>query len=210
MFRRIFLFVLILALALSVGVAPAAARAETFHFSTRGLTAYANFYRVDDSGCIETYADLNATDGKVKQTGKPEMISEMFVYLYQVDFCTGEWLLEAFGYASLAPDDFVIDKGFNSATLRAEISVYDYVSGSEFPLSVDISLATTGGVYQQKYHAQYRSPEFKYNYRFMGTFREATAAGSVYGAGIEFAPWPSSYAELANVKSGEVDIFKYP
>jgi hypothetical protein len=203
-----FILILVLALALSVGAAPAAAKAETFHYSTRGLTAYANFYSVDESGCIETYADLNATDGRVKQTGKPAVTSEMFVYMYQYDFCSGEWLVDAFGFASLAADEFVIDKGLNSATLVATINVYDYVSGSEFALSIDVTWSSTGGVYQQKFHAQYRSPEFKYNYRFMGTFRGATAAGSISGAGMEFAPWPASYAELANVKSGEVGIAK--
>ena len=208
MFRRFSMLVLVLTLSLGVAASPATAKAETFHYSTRGLTAFASFYSIDETGCIDTYVDLNATDGKVKLTGKPAVISEMFIYLYQYNFCTGEWLAEAFGYASLAPDEFVIDKSLNSATLSANISLYDYVSGTDFPVTIDVTWASAGSVYQQKYHAQYRSPGFKYNYRFMGTFRSATASGSVNAAGIEFTPEPSAYAELANVKSGEVDIVK--
>lgn len=207
-FTRISLIALVLALALSAAISPAAAKAQTIHFSTRGMTGSASFYDLDETGCIETFADVYAVDGRVKQTGKPAVFSEMFVFLYQYDYCSGLSLLEGFGYTPLAAGDFVINKKVDAAALHTSLSVYDYISGTDLPATVDLIWTGTGGVYQQKYHAQYRTPGFRYNYRSMGTFRQAEASGSLQAAGIEFALSPSGYAELANVKSGEVDIAK--
>jgi hypothetical protein len=205
MYRRIFIFLLVLAVTLSVGVVPAAARAETYHFSSKGLTAYADFFSWD--GCVETYASISATDGKVKQTGKPAVVSEVWVYVSAYNYCTDEYL-SADGYASLAADEFQINRGLGTATLVTTINVYDYYNGNSFPLSIDLTWTGSGGVYQEKYHSQYRAPGYSYNSRWMGTFRDALASGSVSGAGIEFAQEPTYSAQLANVKQGSVDIIK--
>ena len=208
MFRRIAVIVLVLGLALSVAVAPAAAKTETFHFSFKGQFAEALFSTVDETGCIETFVYVAGQDGKVKQDGKPVVESIAILNIIQFNFCTGETLLDAFGIATLAPDDFVIDKQLNEATLNTTMVVDEFLTGTTFPVDINVSWTGVGPATTVKDRFKIREPGFKLNSRFMGTFRLAEASGTVSGLGMNFTPEPAFFAQMGNVKTGDVLIFK--
>jgi hypothetical protein len=181
LFRRITLIVLFLSLTLSLAVIPVAAKTETLHFKFQGQFADASFGTFDETGCIETFVHVTAQDGKVKRDGKPEVESIATVHIEQVNHCTTEFIVLAFGLATLSPDEFVIDNKLNKAMLTTTIMVEEFVSGTTVPVDVTIR------------HA-------------MGAFREAQASGIVTAIGINFTPDPAFEAELGDVKIGEVTI----
>lgn len=208
MFRRIALVVVVFCIALSVAVNPAAAKTETFHFSFKGQFAEALFSTFDETGCIETFAYVAAQEGKVKVDGRPAVDSFAIVNLIQFNFCTGEFLLDAFGFATLAPDEFIIDKKLNQATLTTTIVVDEFVTGTSFSVEVNVAWTGVGETSTVKDHFQIKEPGFKLNSRFMGTFRLAEASGTVSGLGMNFTPEPAFFAQMGNVKTGEVAILK--
>ena len=206
MYRRITLIVLVLGLALSVAVTPAAAKTETFHFSFKGQFAEAGFSSFDETGCIETHVLVFAHDGKVKQDGGPEVESMAIVSINQSNRCTQELVLSAGGIATLPPDDFVIDKQLNQATLTTTIVVEDFNTGTTFPVDVNVTWTGVGETSTVKEHFLTKEPGFKVNFRLMGTFREAEASGTVTGLGINFTPEPAFFADMFTRTIGEVII----
>ena len=208
MLRRIALIVLALGMALSLSVTPAAAKTETFHFSFKGQFAEAFFSTFDETGCVETFVYVAGQEGKVKQDGKPAADSTVVVNILQFNHCTGEYLLDAFGFDTLAPDDFVIDKKINQATLATTVLVGDFVSGASFPVDIHVSWTGVGETSTVKDREKVNEPGFKLNYRFMGTFRQAEASGTIIGMGMNFTPEPAFSADMGNVSSGEVLIIK--
>ena len=208
MLRRIALIVLALGMALSLSVTPAAAKTETFHFSFKGQFAEAFFSTFDETGCVETFVYVAGQEGKVKQDGKPAADSTVVVNILQFNHCTGEYLLDAFGFDTLAPDDFVIDKKINQATLATTVLVGDFVSGASFPVDIHVSWTGVGETSNVKDREKVNEPGFKLNYRFMGTFRQAEASGTIIGMGMNFTPEPAFSADMGNVSSGEVQIIK--
>jgi len=204
--KRLFL---ILALALTTLTATSvtgAAGASTLHFSFKGQFAEAAFDSLDASGCVETFVFVEGVNGTVKETGHPTVSSMAVITIDQFDFCTGIETLFAQGEATLAAGEFQIDKMLATATLNATIEVSDFVSGTSFPVDVSVGWTGVGATTTQKDHFQIKGPGFKVNSRFMGTFRDATASGTVSDGTTNFTPEPAFFADMGSVKQGEVDI----
>jgi hypothetical protein len=206
LFRRITLIVLFLSLTLSLAVIPVAAKTETLHFKFQGQFADASFGTFDETGCIETFVHVTAQDGKVKRDGKPEVESIATVHIEQVNHCTTEFIVLAFGLATLSPDEFVIDNKLNKAMLTTTIMVEEFVSGTTVPVDVTITWTGVGETSTFKNHFQIKELGFRFNRHAMGAFREAQASGIVTAIGINFTPDPAFEAELGDVKIGEVTI----
>jgi hypothetical protein len=206
--RTRLLLVVSLALALMALALPArAAGAETLHFSFAGQTADATFFSTDPSGCVSTEVFLLVTDGRSKSgSGPPTVAPSAIIIVSQADTCTQTVLIAADGTAVLAPGQFQIDNQLTAATLTATIEVFDFVSGASFPLEVNVSWTGVGGLSSSKTHVHQTFPGFKVNRRDDRTFRDATASGTVSDGTTNFTPEPTTEAELASVKNGEVDI----
>lgn len=98
---------------------------------------------------------------------------------------------------------FQIDRQVIAAALDTTIEVYDWVSGTSFPLTVTMAWTGVGDKFVVKDHFQMKSKTFKVNYKFSGTFRDADTDGSVSDGASNFTPEPAVYADLANLKEGE-------
>jgi hypothetical protein len=146
-------------------------------------------------------------DGRVKEDSSPEVQSIAIVNITQVNDCTNEFLLQAIGFTSLAPDEFVIDKKLNQATLTTTIVVEDPFTGMIFPVDINVTWTGVGETSTVKEHFQIKEPGFKENFRFMGSSREAQASGTVTGLGINFTPEPAIIADMRTETRGDVTIF---
>jgi hypothetical protein len=204
--KRLFLILALALTALTVTSVSGAAGASTLHFSFKGQFAEAVFDSVDPSGCVETFVFVEGINGTVKEAGKPAVSSTAVITIDQFDFCTGTETLFAVGEATLAAGEFQIDKMLTTATLNATIEVSDFVSGTSFPVDVSVSWTGVGATTTQKDHFQIKGPDFKVNSRFMGTFRDATASGTVSDGTTNFTPESAVFADMGSVKQGEVDI----
>ncbi len=109
----------------------------------------------------------------------------------------------------MAPDDFQIDGQFTAATLTATIEVSDSTCGTSFPVHVSVSWTGFGDTFSQDDRFHVKTPGSKVNFHLDGTFRQATASGTVSDGTTDFTPEPAlltGNTRLGSIKVGEVDI----
>ncbi len=186
-----------------------AAGAETLHVKFQGQTAQAEFSST--KGCVQTVVYVLATDGRFKtDPGGPEAASGGEVYISKFDVCAQTQLVDAFGFAVLAPDEFQVDEQLTAATLTATIEVSDFTSGTSFPVHVSVSWTGFGDTFSQdERYRQEGAPGVWVNFHLDGTFRQATASGTVSDGTTDFTPEPAlltGNTRLGSIKVGEVDI----
>jgi hypothetical protein len=173
----------------------------------QGDSAFASFSSTDPTDpCIQTSAFVSATEGRLKEgQGKPELVSEVFVSIFQFNTCTGEVFLDAFGSAQLSPEAFAVEGQLDAATLTATVEVCDFITGGCFPVDVQLTWSATGPVVKDKSKFQSTSPGCKFKFDFMGNFRDAVATGTITGGGFSFSG-ASDFAQIASVKQGSMEI----
>jgi hypothetical protein len=194
-------------LTMLVAAVPASAAGETIHYRFTGQFANANFTRADPMGCVVTDVGVFPTDGRIKVDGSSnEAASSASIYISQYDSCSETQLLAASGYTELAADAFTAAPKLSKATLNTTIEVYDYVSGTSFPVAVSVSWTGSGDTFRMKDHYQYKSPGFLVNGDYDSTYRTAKASGTIVGGTANFTLESTDYAGMGSAKSGSVTI----
>jgi len=175
--------------------------------SLKGPSAAA-FFSAED-GCIITTVFVFVSD-QVSHTppGPPNPSSEASIQIEKFNTCAGMSLLFGFGSTTLSEDDFQVAVRLTSATLNTTISFFDDVSGTSFPVSVNLTWTGTGDLARQVSHFHLRFGSVIINSRFNGTGRNAEVAGSVSDGITNFTPNPGVVGVIQDVKSGEVFVNK--
>ena len=197
---------LLVSIALAVLVLPTIVWAGDI-FKFRGETADAFFFSVD-SGGIETFVSVFASEG-VSQSppGRPGTSSEVFVSIFQFDPNAQVALLDAFGFATLDDSAFSTSGNLESASLTTTVEVFDFVSGTSFPVSIALDWDGTGDLELGNSHSNFGSPGCRFISRFQGSFRSAEATGSVSDGATDFTQGnPSEFASISSVKQGSLTI----
>lgn len=180
------------------------------HFRFTGQFAEASLYGSDESTCVVTEVYLAAVDGRIKQAREPEAASEAFVFISQFDGCREELLLSAIGFARLTEPEFTIDRRLGRAKLEATIQVEDSVSGTSFPVMVNLSWLGTSDPDRVKDRLQVRTPGWRLKVRYDGTFRLGQASGVIANGDTNFAAGEAVFANLGSVGQGEVIVARCP
>jgi hypothetical protein len=194
---------IILALALATfGQHSSASAGSNYKF--RGDTADAYFSSFD--GCVYTDVYVFASDG-ISQSppGRGGTSSGTSVSIYKFDSCSETQLLAADGFVSLAASAFQVSSKLGSAKLSATVPVYDYVSGLNLNVSVNLTWTGSGSISRQSYRSQYNSPGCKTHSSFSGTWRSAEVSGSVSDGTTNYTPVPFG-GSIASVKQGDLFI----
>jgi len=174
-------------------------------FKLKGQTANAHFSNVDQSGCIYTDVYVYASEEIVStQPGPSTPSSGASVSIYQFDACTGTQLLGADGFVPLAEPDFQVSKKLESAGLNTTVTVFDYLSGSSYNVSVALNWSAISPIGRQTSQSHYQFAGCHQKYNSNGTFRFAQVSGSVSDGVTDFAASPFSEASISSVKTGSV------
>ena len=172
-----------------------------------GDTARASFTSVDPSGCITTDVLVFANDTLSQSPpGNGDRNSGVTLFISQVDTCNFILLMDAFGFAFIAPADFQVSSQLNSATLNATINVEDFVSGNTFDVFVNLTWTGSGPLSRDssKFHSQ--TPHCQFHSSFKGSSRFAEASGTVSDGTVNFTPDPSWDGGLISAKGGQMTI----
>jgi hypothetical protein len=167
-------------------------------FKFHGLSAQANFDSLSPDGCIDTFVFV---DGSQNAIGK-QTFSNADVFIGQFDLCTNTQLLGASG--STSSPTFQIDKKLLSASLSATISVFDFVSGTTFNVSVSVAWTSTSAIAHEISTFHFHTKAFTENSHFNADFRDANASGTVSDGTTNYTPSPSVFAQTMSAK--EVDV----
>ncbi len=198
------LFVLLLSLvafAFSTSAPRAhAASGTTFVFRFHGLSALANFDNVSPDGCIDTFVFVDGSQNTVNQ----QTFSEADISIGKADICTNTPLLSAFG--STSNPNFQVGDKLLSASLNTTISVFDFVSGSTFNVSVSVAWTSTSAIGHENSTSHFHTKAFTENAHFNADFRDANASGTVSDGTTNFTPSPSVSAQIMSAKDVVVTI----
>jgi len=174
-------------------------------FKLKGQTANAHFSNVDQSGCIYTDIYIYASEEVVStQPGPGTPSSGASVSIYQFDTCTGTQLLGADGFVPLTESDFQVSKKLESAGLNTTVTVFDYLSGSSYNVSVALNWSAISPIGRQTSQSHYQFAGCHQKYNSNGTFRFAQVSGSVSDGVTDFAASPFADASISSVKTGSV------
>lgn len=184
---------------------PKAAEAENVFRITQQI-ASASFSSTDPSGCILTDVSVFATEAVVQfPPGQGDSSSNGFVSISQFDNCLGTQMLGATGLTPLADEDFQLSPTLDSATLNASINVNDWVSGTSFDVSVNLTWTSTDPLGRLNSHNHDSLPGCKTNSHSTYAFRPAQASGTISDGATNFTP-EVGYGELSSGRAGNVDI----
>ena len=189
----------------------AALAADVYRFRDSGASA--SFSTLSDDGCIATYANIFAGENVARSTQNangtspaPGSSSGTGIGIFQYDQCSNTVIRDASGWSLLSDQDFQMSHRLDGATLTATIEVYDYVSDTTFPVTVDLAWIGDGDITRGNNSYHYQSPGHIMNGHFNGTFRDATASGTISDGTTNFAAEASEYGSLYSAKSGSVSI----
>lgn len=170
----------------------------------RGPTANASFSTADPSGCINTDVFVSASGGIEQDLpGRGTPIHVASVSIYKYDSCNDVELLNAGGLTeSLPAGDFQVSKQLDWATLTATVNVDDLVSGTSFPVDVDVSWTGTGSITRSRSHTNDIFPGCHIINRWQGSGRTAAASGTVSDGVTNFTPTTSQDAEIVFARAG--------
>lgn len=183
--------------------------AEKTQFRFKGLVALAFFDAIEE--CILTSVGVRASEGTERDgPGKPGKVSEVDVFLEQIDTCQDELLLSAEGTTAVSASEFQIDKKLDSARLTKTVELTDFLSGNSFDVSVDLTWTATSSpeVTRNRFYIRTRGGITQEQDK--GTFREASAAGTVSSGGANLIQnVTEAFADLQSVTDGFREIIKF-
>jgi hypothetical protein len=209
--------------ALLVPVLPVAAATGpggggSYHFSATGKGAEAVWSTAPFDGQLLTnvvYMDtyVFTAEQAVKQDGT--VYSDKFLFVDQVSYKLdrrGNWILisETFGYAGAADVSLSVDRQLASASASASVALQTCTADSHGSYScvdggigsVAVSWVGQGDLIRQSGTFHYGSTGFTENGQFRGSFRNASADGSLNGGNLGVP----LFADIFNSSSRDIFI----
>ena len=203
-------FLVVVAIALGILVHPVAAK-EAQRMHRTGYLARAEFVSTDASGCVVTTLPLYVRDGHEHvdlfdaDRGRPRGPYLDIDPLEVRNTCTGEVLLQAFG--STTSFDLNVEPQLTDATLTARVPMFDCLEvacdcqGEGCPdptFVIDLDLIWTANGKLQRLHEPFHDiiDGDVRNVSWNGVTREMVVTGTATHGATNYAPEPSTRAEL--------------
>lgn len=195
---------LVVALVVAIAAAaPSAHAVERQHGVYRGRSVDATFTSTD--GCLTTEVGVFGLANTIQWLpGTPYEDANLWVNVTQHDTCTGQRTLYAFGYASGA--SVSVKPSLGGAAVSATVEAYDWVSFSWITLGVDVVWEAVDGRVREGFHETEHGDGYVAFYHSVGTYRPATASGSVLLQGTNLTPAATGDAAIASTQEGELFV----
>jgi hypothetical protein len=114
--------------------------------------------------------------------------------------------ISASGSVPLNEGDFTIRRNLASATLAAEVELFDDISGAPLVVDVEAHWTSTGRLENSNSHFHSTSAGSDFNSHVAGRFRSAEASATVSDGTTEFTPEPATVAGIGSDNIGEVTV----
>jgi hypothetical protein len=190
------------ALAVFAALASTASGADTQAGSSHGTGVSAWFSATD--GCLETQAYASGLQGvnggtQVLDNG---VVAFASATILRYDLCAGGTLVEvSTGSVSLGRHDLRVDHQLTWAQLQTTVDVTDELTGSSYPLAVDLVWSGTGTPEESSFHDVFFTPGWPFSgalCRNVGSVTQVfgEAAGTIKRGTTNLAAGGSDSADL--------------
>lgn len=194
-----------------------------FKSSFRGSLAFADWFSEEEDGFSETFVGL--VDGRSKfGPGRPiaEATLDLFHVTEEFDPATETvTVTEMFGFTTLDPNQFGIDRRLRSAFVDAELTLdgsrcvftgdVDDGEAECESFTADVTVSVTwigeGGIVRDRFIERVQGDDFRFTLHFQGASRDATADGSVTGE-VDLVSGPAQFATIAKEASSVMEWFR--
>ena len=169
---------------------------DNIHYRGKSIYAYCRSDASAWCGGGYKYVSIWAAENVTHEgQGKPEKSQDGSVYVY----CRGysSWS------GTINISNFQIQGGqLNSAELEGNTDVYPW-------LTIDLSFEGVGDLEHENYREHYWDGSTAYIYRYRGSYREASAEGSVMTSSGDnlFDDCSYKYGYISNSNNGEITIY---
>jgi hypothetical protein len=189
-----------------VGVSSAKPTHANYTSITHFSGGYANAYFSSDDGCISNsvYVDAGEHAGATQTSmGGPSVN----LWVSSWNHCT--WTTSFSGSAyqvRLSSDALQLSRQVTSASLNTTIPVMNYFTWQQVPLTIKLTWTNTSAPVKSSQTFRYQSEDFMSSGRYSGTYAPAQASGTVSDGTTNYTPAPTTSAQIAYVRSGQVTI----
>jgi hypothetical protein len=200
---------LILPLLLAAG-SLADAATTTSHFRVKGDTVTAVFFASDPvDPCVEIFVSVVASDLiEIDKPGRRAFSFNTVLTVAMRDSCTGFIFFSGEGTGSNTT--FRAAGDLRSSTLTAEVPVFDEVNGQTSIFQVNLNWEATADAEFIHFKETFRDPDLGIRIitQSVSTLGQATATGTVFGAGKNVTPEPSDTATIQKDNFGTLMLQK--
>jgi hypothetical protein len=182
-----------------------------FKSSFRGSLAFADWFSEEE-------------DGSKFGPGRPiaEATLDLFHVTEEFDPATETvTVTEMFGFTTLDPNQFGIDRRLRSAFVDAELTLdgsrcvftgdVDDGEAECESFTADVTVSVTwigeGGIVRDRFIERVQGDDFRFTLHFQGASRDATADGSVTGE-VDLVSGPAQFATIAKEASSVMEWFR--
>lgn len=163
----------------------------------------ASFSTTDPTGCVTTDVFVSANSGTEHDQPGTTGYAVASVQIYQYDACTDTTLRDATGQSDALPTGaFQVSNQIDQASLHATMLASDLVSGTSFPVTVDIGLVGTSDIVRNHSNTNEVYPGCHIINRWKGSGRDAVATATVSDGSTNLTPGTSEFAEIGVVNTG--------
>jgi hypothetical protein len=137
--------------------------------------------------------------------GPPQASIGIGLSITQFNLCTGVSLVNAGGGSSEVT--VTVARDLSTAHATGTLLVDDGTSGTSFPIIVDLTWTATGDPAHENVNPTVVIPGGTVQHvSFNGTFREASASGTVSDGTTNYTPGPSSTAQIETDRNTQVTV----
>jgi hypothetical protein len=192
-------------------ILPSPAHAEGVMTRFKGISASLSFSNVDSTGCINTYVDVSVYESQYRSTEQgASSYSNAYVSVYRYDSCQYVYFDELYGSITLANGAFDTRGKLQMDRLVTSGVLYDYWTGSEVPVALDLTWTGTGDVTRGSYNSRGSYPNYRYSTHSVGSNRLATVSGTVVVGDTTLSPDASAWASLSDSQTGSTYNWHLP
>jgi hypothetical protein len=166
------------------------------------FAADAEFYSLDDSGCISSHVVLFVRNGKTNES-KESARAKVQMTALQIDECLDQVLLEARAKANLKDGEVSFDPQLDEVTLDATIQVQDAASKNPFDATVSVNWVAVDEPVTLDVNFEVEAPgRIEKRARAVATnLRSAEASGTIsLDGGTNLIPDPATDAAITSAR----------
>ena len=185
--------------------APAFAHAQTTQMFGKGSVAFATFQSTDSTGCFVTQVFIgDSLETQHTPPGSPQYTPVLTVEVDQFNLCNPTALLSGQGITGTFTSS--IANNLSSASLSTTIGLFDFISGNNLNVTVNLNWTGTGDVQHGTSATHYNANGTTIISVAHGAFRSGQASGTVSDGMTNYTPLPDNSATLENIRDGTITI----
>jgi hypothetical protein len=171
----------------------------------RGSAVSTELHTYNPESCLSTYAFLSITETEPQSTGMLAPGALLYLDLYSFDECQLTPTIATSNLIEVSPEELDIHPAAQWARLRKNLVLYDYVTGTSTPATIDLTWTATGDPTRTTVRQTRLSPYGRFTSHYNSVTRDAQIAGTISSGTVNLVAETSYWwASISHSSSGSM------